>query len=180
MMAARPQSGPVRVRIRPMKRRHLNQVLAIENRAYPSGWSRTVFLSELLYAADRSYVVAKIGRMIVGYVGLMYTIDEGHITTIAVHPDWQRHKIGTQLLLHAVDLTVERGLDALTLEARVSNLAAQAMYEGFGFQSVGVRPGYYADNREDAVIMWAHGLQSDAYRDRLTDIARSLDTNGMI
>ena len=179
-MAARPQTGPVRARIRPMKRRHLNQVLAIEGQVYPSGWSRTVFVSELLYAAERSYVVAKIGRMVVGYVGLMYTIDEGHITNIAVHPDWQRHKIGSQLLLHALDLTIERGLDAITLEARVSNLGAQALYERFGFQSVGVRPGYYADNREDAVIMWAHGLQGDAYRDRLTDIARSLDADGTV
>lgn len=177
-MAARPEAGVAPVRLRPMKRRHLTQVLAIESEVYPSGWSRTVFLSELLYAAEREYLVAKVGRMVVGYVGVMFTIDEGHITTIAVHPDWQRRKIATQLLLRAVDLTIARDLDALTLEARVSNLGAHALYERFGFQSVGVRPGYYADNREDALVMWAHGLQGDTYRDRLADIVASLDAPG--
>jgi ribosomal-protein-alanine N-acetyltransferase len=173
-MAAQPESRPVTVVLKPMVRRHLRAVLAIEEVVYPSGWSRSVFLSELAQLGTREYWVAKCGRTIVGYVGLMLSVDEGHITTIAVHPDWQRLKIATRLLLHAAELTIERGYDALTLEARVSNTAAHALYEQFGFRSVGVRPNYYGDNREDAVVMWVHDLQSPHYRERLDAIAATL------
>jgi ribosomal-protein-alanine N-acetyltransferase len=173
-MAAQPTPREFTLTFAPMKRRHLNQVLAIESTVYTSGWSRQIFLNELLYASERSYIVAKVGRTIVGYVGIMFAPDEGHVTTIAVHQDWQRNKVATRLMLRAADETIDHGFDALTLEARVSNVAAHQLYEQFGFTSVGVRPGYYADNREDAVIMWVHNIQSAEYRDRLNAIAASL------
>lgn len=179
-MAAQPKPDASRLKFRPMKRRHLDQVLAIESQVYSSGWTRSIFLSELLYANDRHYLIAKVGRVIVGYVGVLFAPDEGHITTIAVHPDWQRNRIATRLMLEAFDETIERGKDAMTLEARVSNLGAHALYEQFGFQSVGVRPQYYADNREDALIMWVHEIQRPDYRARLAAIAAACDGIGEV
>lgn len=170
-MAVQRRAMTTRVTLKPMKRRHLQQVLAIEEHVYTSGWSRSIFLNELLYARDRIYLVATVGRMVVGYAGVWFTPDEGHVTTIAVHPDWQRHRIASRLLGRLLTLARDRERDAMTLEVRVSNSAAQAMYEKFGFAAEGTRPRYYADNQEDAVIMWVRGIGSDAYRQRLDSLA---------
>jgi ribosomal-protein-alanine N-acetyltransferase len=161
-----------------MRRRHLNQVLAIEHQVYSSGWSRSIFLNELLFADRRRYSVAKVGRRVAGDVGVMFAPDEGHITTVAVHPDWQRRGIATRLMVHALEVTREAGLDAMTLEVRVSNRAAQSMYEQLGFSSVGVRPGYYVDNREDAMIMWVQGISSPEYQARLVALLDALALGG--
>ena len=80
-------------------------------------------------------------------------VDEGHIITFAVHPDWRRQHIGERLLLAFLDLAAERGAHEATLEVRLSNLPARRLYEKFGFRPVGLRPRYYSDNGEDALIM---------------------------
>ena len=170
-MAAQRQVMPARVTLRPMKRRHLHQVLAIEEQVYTSNWSRSIFLNELLYARDRVYLVATVGRTVVGYAGLLVAPDEGHVTTIAVHPEWHRLRIASRLLGRLLAIARERGCDAMTLEVRVSNAAAQAMYEKFGFAPEGIRPRYYADNQEDAVVMWVRNIGSDAYRRQLDSLA---------
>ena len=174
-MAAEPTPTPLRVAIKPMKRRHINQAYEIEHLASPGGWTRSIFLSELLYAAERTYIVAKHGRRVVGFAGVWCTPDEGHITNIVVHPEWRRHKVASRMLAHLIGVTADRGLDAMTLEVRVSNRAAQAMYERFGFASVGIRPGYYGDNREDAVIMWARDIRSTVFRARVAEILTAID-----
>ncbi len=115
--------------------------------------------------------MAKVGRDIVGYAGLMVTVDEGHVTTIAVDPAWHRHQIGTRLLLAVSHEAIDREVNALTLEVRVSNTTAQAMYRRFGFSSVGVRKGYYAETNEDALVMWARGIDTAEHAARLGRIA---------
>ncbi|MDQ1430310.1 MAG: [ribosomal protein S18]-alanine N-acetyltransferase, partial [Actinomycetota bacterium] len=87
------------VQIQPMRRRHIRAVLRIEQQVYPRPWSSSLFLSELALRSTRAYYVARIGRELVGYAGLMMTLDEGHVTTIAVEPRRHRGKIGTRLLL---------------------------------------------------------------------------------
>ncbi len=82
-----------------MRRRHLRSVLRIEAKVYPVPWSMSLFLSELALRSTRAYYVAFVGRQLVGYAGLMMTLDDGHVTTIAVDPAWHRHKVGTRLLL---------------------------------------------------------------------------------
>jgi ribosomal-protein-alanine N-acetyltransferase len=101
----------------------------------------------------------------------MVTIDEGHVTTIAVDPAWHRHQIGTRLLLAVAHEALAREVNALTLEVRVSNTPAQAMYRSFGFSSVGVRKGYYAETNEDALVMWVRGIDRDEYAAKLARIA---------
>src|SRR5581483_7393158 len=102
-----------------------------------------------------------------GYGGLMMTLSDGHVTTIAVDPAWHRHKIGTRLLLGLVQEAIARGATALTLEVRLSNHGAQALYRKFGFTPVGVRKGYYVDTNEDALVMWAYEVDQAPYAQQL-------------
>ena len=101
-MAAEPDPAALVVHVVPMRRRHLRSVLHIEAEVYPRPWSMSLFMSELGMRATRAYFVARVGRNVVGYCGLMLTGDDGHITTIAVDPVWHRQQIGTRLLLALV------------------------------------------------------------------------------
>jgi ribosomal-protein-alanine N-acetyltransferase len=122
-----------------------------------------LFLSELNLRSSRHYVAARMGGSVVGYAGLMFALDEAHVTTIAVDPAWQRHKIGTRLLAHLARVAVARGARHMTLEVRVSNAGAQTMYRRFGFETEGVRKNYYADANEDALVMWVHDIHTPEY-----------------
>jgi ribosomal-protein-alanine N-acetyltransferase len=177
-MAAEPESdlGPeaVDVHIVPMRRRHLRGVVRIESQVYPRPWSHSLFVSELALRGSRSYVVAKVGREVVGYAGLMMSLSDGHITTIAVDPAWHRHGIGARMLLTLAYEAIAREATAMTLEVRLSNKGAQEMYKRFGFTAVGVRKGYYADTGEDALIMWAYEVSEPPYGRLLRGIERGL------
>ena len=89
-----------------------------------------------------------------GYVGVWKILDEGHITNVAVAPDYRRMHIGRAMLETLFEVTGQAGIERYTLEVRASNEPAIRLYEGLGFKSEGIRPGYYEDNGEDAVIMW--------------------------
>ncbi len=172
MATARKAVDPLDVEIVPMKRRHLRSVVRIEAKVYPRPWSHSLFVSELALRSTRAYFVAKVGREIVGYAGLMMSMTDGHVTTIAVDPAWHRHGIGTRLLLALAHEGIERNATALTLEVRLSNRGAQQMYKRFGFTPVGVRKGYYADTGEDALVMWAYGVSEPPYLRLLEGIER--------
>lgn len=158
-----------------MRRRHLRSVLRIEEQVYPRPWSLSLFLGELSLRSTRSYVVARVGGEVVGYGGLMTTFDDAHVTTLAVDPAWHRRGLGTRLLAHLARVAVERGACHLTLEVRVSNAAAQALYRRFGFCPEGVRRNYYVETNEDALIMWAHDIDTQAYADRLAALESGND-----
>jgi ribosomal-protein-alanine N-acetyltransferase len=162
------------VQLTPMRRRHLRSVLRIESRVYPRPWSIGLFMSELALRSTRSYYVARVGGTVVGYAGLMMTVDDGHVTTIAVDPVWQRHAVGTRLLLQLARDAVLAGATSLTLEVRVGNHAAQALYRRFGFVPAGIRRNYYVETNEDALVMWADGVADQAYTARLDAIGRSI------
>jgi ribosomal-protein-alanine N-acetyltransferase len=166
-MAVTPEVDRLHVDIVTMRRRHLRSVLRIEQQVYPRPWSASLFLSELALRGSRAYIVARVGRAVVGYAGLMLAGTEGHVTTIAVDPALHRKGIGTRLLVVLARTAVARGASALTLEVRTSNRAAQAMYRRFGFSPAGVRKGYYADTGEDAIVMWTGDVQTEEYRDLL-------------
>lgn len=166
------EGSPRGIDIVPMKRRHLKAVVAIEQRIFPSPWSLGLYLSELTQPSTRAYVVARSDGEVIGYAGLMLAVGEGHITTIGVSEGWQRRGIGRMLMLHLARTAIARGAENLTLEVRVSNTGAQALYHEFGFAPAGIRKNYYAEVREDAIVMWAHGIQSDAYAERLAGIER--------
>jgi [ribosomal protein S18]-alanine N-acetyltransferase len=163
------------VRIFPFRRRHLRSVVRIEEEAYPRPWTATLFLSEIAQRATRRYTVACIGPLVVGYAGLMIVEDEGHVTTLTVDPAWHHRGIGTVLLLDLARAALPLGVRHLTLEVRTGNAQAQALYRRFGFAPVGVRANYYAETGEDALVMWARDIDSDAYARRLDAIEARLD-----
>ena len=98
--------------------------------------------------------MAEIDNQIVGYVGVWFVVDEGHITNVAVHSDYRGRKIGDKLVDEMVKLCKENNLVAMTLEVRTSNTVAQNLYRKYGFKMAGIRKEYYSDNKEDAIIMW--------------------------
>jgi ribosomal-protein-alanine N-acetyltransferase len=173
-MAALPEDVELTVHIQAMRRRHVRSVLKIEHEVYPRPWSASLFLSELALRSTRAYYVARVGRELVGYAGLMMTLDDGHVTTIAVDPKWHRNKIGTRLLLVLAREAIVRGATSLTLEVRMSNRGAQEMYRQFGFGPVGVRKNYYQEVNEDALVMWAHEVDRPEYTELLDSIERGL------
>ena len=153
-----------------MRRRHLRGVLQIEQQVYPRPWTFGLFLSELGQRTSRTYLVARVGHRVVGYVGMLRSIDDGHITTVAVDPAWQRRGIASRLLAVAARAAAARGCHNMTLEVRVTNLGAQSLYRRFGFVPAGMRKGYYPENGEDAMVMWATDIDTPAYARRLAEI----------
>lgn len=137
-----------------MKTNHLDGVMEIENVSFPTPWSRMAFTHELLDNDFAYYIVVLEGEKVVGYAGMWRILDEGHITTISVHPDYRRKKIGAKLLTELILAGIRQGCTRMTLEVRPSNHAALELYGKMGFVSHGRRPGYYSDTKEDAIIMW--------------------------
>jgi ribosomal-protein-alanine N-acetyltransferase len=157
-----------------MRRRHLRSVLRIESRVYPRPWSLSLFLGELGLRTSRYYIVARVDGVVAGYAGLMFSLDEAHVTTIAVDPARQRERIGSRMLLNLSRTALARGARHMTLEVRVSNVAAQHMYARFGFETQGRRKNYYAESKEDALIMWVHGIDSPEHSARLASIEEGI------
>lgn len=162
--------GELVVQIVPMRRRHLRSVLRIEAQVYARPWSLSLFVSELALRTTRAYYVARVDGAVCGYAGLMVTEEDGHITTLAVDPAWHRKKIGTRLLMVQAREAVRRGATGLTLEVRIGNVGAQEMYRQFGFSPAGIRKNYYVETNEDALVMWAHDVNTAEYRERLARI----------
>ena len=136
----------------PMDRGHIPQIAALERECFSTPWSENM-LSDALFDPKASFIVAEDGEGgVLGYAGLQVVLDEGYIDNVAVEPDARRHGVASALL----DVYCRFGavnLAFLTLEVRASNEAARGLYEKYGFQQAGLRPGYYQHPREDAVIM---------------------------
>jgi len=167
-----PRRGAPTLVVEPLRRRLLPGVMEIERVSYPAPWTEGVFQSELHMAArgERCYLVAREGSRVVAYGGMMITLDEAHITNIAAAPAARRRGLGTRMLAELAWAAIGRGCTGLTLEVRVSNTAAQALYERFGFESAGVRKKYY-ENTEDAIVMWRHGLLEPSFRALLRELS---------
>lgn len=176
-MAARqplPAADPLVVHVVAMRRRHLRSVLRIEAQVYPRPWSLSLFLSELALRTSRHYLVARVEGVVVGYAGLMFSGEDGHVTTIAVDPVWHRSKIATRLLCELARAALAGGARNLTLEVRVGNTAAQGLYETFGFSPAGIRKNYYVETNEDALVMWAERIDEPDYVARLAAIEAAI------
>lgn len=168
--------------IEPMRRRDLRGgVMAIESTSYPRPWSQSVFESEIaqVRSGTRRYLVARRSTTdperrrgpIVGYAGLWFAADEGHVTNVAVAPAQQRKGVATALLIALADEAIRHGCFAWTLEVRASSTGAQELYRGFGFAPAGVRARYY-ENTEDAIVMWCNEIQTPPYA-KLLDTKRT-------
>jgi ribosomal-protein-alanine N-acetyltransferase len=141
------------IKIEPMELDSIEKVLEISQLSFPIPWSRKSFEQELSNVFA-NYFVAKSNNEVIGYGGMWIIIDEGHITNIAVHPKYRNQGVGDKILSKMIATCNEKKVIAMTLEVRLSNIAAQKLYSKYGFMSEGIRKKYYEDNGEDAIIMW--------------------------
>ena len=151
-----------------MRRRHLRRVLEIEEQVYPRPWTHRTFTTELgnMRTGSRYYLVAYVGDRLVGYAGMLFADTDAHVTNIAVDPQWQGRGVATEMMLDLAILAHDRGCEAMTLEVRHTNTAAQNLYRRFGFVPAGVRKKYY-ENTDDAIIMWCHGVNTSEFMERI-------------
>jgi ribosomal-protein-alanine N-acetyltransferase len=140
------------VELAPMTGEDLDEVLSLERQAFPSAWSRGSYERELRNTNSYYYTARREGAL-AGYVGLWVVLDEAHITTIAVHPDYRRRGLGSHMIQLAMDLARRHGAGVLTLEVREGNHPALEMYRKLSFQQTGFLPRYYGDTHENAVVM---------------------------
>lgn len=133
---------------------HIDDIVTIENLCFEIPWSRQSITEEIIENRIAIYMCAELDERIVGYAGMWQVCDEGHITNIAVHPEFRHSGVGSLLLESLLKAAYERGIAALTLEVRWSNLSALKLYGKYGFKEGGMRKAYYADNNDDAIIMW--------------------------
>lgn len=161
------------VTITPLRRRHIADVMAIEKQVFPKPWSPSLFEGEL-DRTGRTYVVARVGARLVGYAGVLLIADDGHVATVAVDPSWQGQGIATRLMAELMHQALALGAEQITLEVRVTNVRAQQIYRRFGFAPAGARKAYYADNGEDALVMWVHDVRGNEFADRLAAVEASL------
>jgi len=138
---------------------HLSMVMQIEQASFSTPWSKRAFVGEIRQNQFAHYYVCLAAQQVIGYGGIWLVLDEAHVTTVAVAPEFRQKKIGCQLMLYLMQQALAKGADKMTLEVRPSNTHAKQLYKELGFEEVGIRKGYYTDNNEDAIIMWKHLLE---------------------
>jgi ribosomal-protein-alanine N-acetyltransferase len=141
--------------LRAAERRDVPDLLAIEVAQFPEPWTRAMLLDEITNTETRRYTVAVENKKIIGYLGVMYVMDELHVNTIGTLPGHEGKGVATSLMDEAWGVAKERGVKRATLEVAVSNTRAQELYFRYGFSPVGVRKNYYERTNEDALILWA-------------------------
>jgi ribosomal-protein-alanine N-acetyltransferase len=158
---------------------HLDEVLAIEEAVFSAPWSCSLYRDELAIADTRIYLVAIEDGRVIGYIGIMFVVDEAHVTTVAVAAEHQGRAIGKLLLYHGMSRARASGAKAATLEVRVSNAHAQSLYHQFGFVPAGIRKNYYADINEDGLVMWSYDLDGEVFDERLARIRADLEARAL-
>lgn len=144
--------------VRKMELKDIDDVLVVEKNSFSVPWTRSSFEKEIKKNLLSKYYVAVVEEKVVAYGGMWLIIDEAHVTNIAVKPEYRGKKIGKELVSFMIQEARGLGVNKMTLEVRRSNTVAQNLYKALGFIPCGVRPGYYHDNGEDAIIMWKDNI----------------------
>ncbi|HEV3153778.1 MAG TPA: ribosomal protein S18-alanine N-acetyltransferase [Candidatus Baltobacteraceae bacterium] len=169
-----PGLSAQRLTIESMSDADVKDVLRIEQQSFSTTWPSNAFYQELHENKLAHYYVGRVNNRVVAYGGIWVILEDSHITTIAVAPDCRGRKYGELLLLHLLDQAMSRGASWMTLEVRESNAVAQALYRKYGFTTVSTRKGYYSDNNENALVMWAGNLKSEIYKNRICALRAAL------
>jgi len=163
-----------RLEIEPMRKDDVPVVIDIESVSFRTSWPANAFVNEISENKLAHYFVGRIDGKIVAYGGIWVILEDSHITTIAVHPEYRRRGLGEQMLIHLIDEAMARGASWITLEVRESDDVPQRLYRKYGFTNVSVRRAYYSDNNENAIVMWAGNLRGQLYRNRLQALRAAL------
>ncbi|MGA2391977.1 MAG: ribosomal protein S18-alanine N-acetyltransferase [Candidatus Lustribacter sp.] len=166
--------APRRLEIAPMVLGDIPAVLQIEALSFVSTWPPNAFVNELRDNKLAHYFIGRLDGRIVAYGGIWVILEDSHVTTIAVHPDVRGQRLGEEMLVHLLDQAIERDASWVTLEVRESNDVAQKLYRKYGFTIVSTRRGYYSDNNESALVMWAGNLKGALYASRLAALKAAL------
>lgn len=153
----------------------LPAVLRIEALSFSTAWPMNAFANEIRDNKLAHYFTGRLDGSIVAYGGIWVILEDSHVTTIAVHPDFRGRKLGEVMLLKLLDEAIAQGASWITLEVRESNDAAQKLYRKYGFTTVSTRRGYYSDNGENALVMWAGNLKGELYAARLRALRAALE-----
>lgn len=132
----------------------IDQIVEIEKECFTTPWSRDAFLTEIRENKLARYVVVEVDGKVAGYGGVWLIVNEGHITNIAVKEEYRGLGVGNRILEGLIYYSTSKNIQSMTLEVRKSNIIAQNLYKKYGFVEYGIRPKYYSDNNEDALIMW--------------------------
>lgn len=141
-----------------MKIDHIDDVLVIESLSFKTPWTRDAFMMELTNNKCSLYRVLIDNDKVVAYGGMWILLDEGHITNIAVHPEYRGNGFGDKIVEDLILSAKGKGVISMTLEVRVSNISAISLYRKHGFEEVAIRKGYYQDTNEDGIIMWKYDV----------------------
>lgn len=145
--------------IYPFNIEHVDAVLKISSMSFKTPWTKDSIEKELDNKFAR-YVVAIEENTVIGFGGVWLILDEGHITNIAVHPEYRGIGAGDMIVDALTEICILEGIASMTLEVRKSNIAAQNLYKKHGFIEEGTRKNYYTDTNEDAIIMWKYNISS--------------------
>ena len=153
------------VTIKKMTSDDVDRVIKIEQSAYGDHhWSKDSFMSEISNDLAHYYALFTDDNVLAGYAGCWHIMEEAHITTIAIAPQFRRRNYGQALLKVVIDDCYKEKIKYITLEVRESNTPAINLYSKYGFTSFGKRKGYYQDNNEDALIMWTKNIFFDEFK----------------
>ncbi len=164
------------LRITTATEKDLDDILAIEQRVFPDPWTRNMFADQLDLPRLYTFVSAKVGDELVGYGGLLKIKDEGHLTNLAVKPEWQSHGLGKSLVYFLSLVATTEGISSIMLEVRTPNKAAQELYKKFGFKIMAIRKNYYGFE-DDAYVMAVYGVERPEFMKLLEDIRKTLKYN---
>ena len=132
---------------------HIPQIEQLEKQCFSLPWTTELLQSQMKDAQHEFIAALAPDGTVLGYVGMMYVLDEGYISNVAVSPDYRRQGIADALITRLCEICTELELSFVTLEVRAGNAPAIALYEKHGFQRVGLRRNYYERPKEDALIM---------------------------
>lgn len=152
-----------------MRPEHISVAAELERMCFGSSWTATNFQKELDNPRCFYYVTLNNGVPI-GYMGFWQILEEAHITTVGVHPDFRKRHIAQKMLCFMMDDCLEHNVHWITLEVKASNIQAQKLYEKFGFAVMGRRKNYYQADNEDALIMWTENISETSYQEQLKQI----------
>ena len=161
------------VTIQRMSHDDVPAVMAVDHLCFRTPWSENAYRSEM-GNVSAFYLVARVGERLIGFAGSWLVMDEAHITTIGVHPEFRRQGIGDRLFAALLEEAVARGVRRASLEVRESNGGAQSLYARYGFVPIARRRRYYTDTGEDAIVMWVENLQSGVQAFRHSGVAEAI------